>query len=156
MLLVFIANLLIAELTLQSLKTKFFYCNTGCLLITSAYFIASAFTKKEFLLDSNQPRNLWIGPQTKKFDFKMIVLLILAAIMQISINFAIALNLKLEMQAVLEIRIVQAICSINFFFQATLNLFLNKSKIYVFTGLLWFCLFFVFFLSAFPTFSTMF
>ena len=75
-------------------------------MITSAYFIATAFTKREEgLLDSNQPRKLLIDPQTNKFDFKMVLMLILAAIMQMSIIIAIAYNFKLARQAGLNIGI---------------------------------------------------
>ena len=75
-------------------------------MITSAYFIATAFTKREEgLLDSNQPRKLFIDPQTNKFDFKMVIMLILAAIMQMSIIIAIAYNFKLARQAGLNIGI---------------------------------------------------
>ena len=46
-----------------------------------------------------------IDPKTNKFDFKMVVLLILAAIMQMSIIIAIAYNFKLARQAGLNIGI---------------------------------------------------
>jgi len=62
----------------------------------------------------------------------MVVLLILAAIMQMSIIIAIAYNFKLARQAGLNIGIAQAIWAINPLFQAIFDLFLYRSKIYAF------------------------